>query len=214
MTLIASVLQLDRQAVKALKITDPYSIHRVVYSLFDDVRSEQQKQQSTASGILYADQGGDYAGRRILLLSNRPPKASIENQVVEIMSKPISDSFLQHPQYRFKVVINPTRRDNRTRKLVPMCGREAVCDWFVERAQQSWGFEVSAAHLQVDAINVLQFKDKQQRHITLAQAQVQGVLQVADRQKFIQSFTEGIGRGRAFGCGLLQAVPVLENLFI
>jgi len=29
-TMVASVLNLDRKAVKELKITDPYSIHRVV----------------------------------------------------------------------------------------------------------------------------------------------------------------------------------------
>ncbi|NOU14960.1 MAG: hypothetical protein HOO92_13515, partial [Methylococcaceae bacterium] len=40
----ASVLRLSRSDVKALKITDAYSLHRVVYDLFDDVRSEQQKQ--------------------------------------------------------------------------------------------------------------------------------------------------------------------------
>src|SRR5690606_6883771 len=68
MSLIASVLHLDRRAVKALRITDPYSLHRVIYSLYPDVRSEAAKAASEASGILYADQGGDFYGRKILLL--------------------------------------------------------------------------------------------------------------------------------------------------
>ena len=70
MSLIASVLHLDRQASKALRITDPYSLHRVVFSLYDDVRSVEEKSASQASGILYADQGGDFRGRRILLLAD------------------------------------------------------------------------------------------------------------------------------------------------
>ncbi|TVS17243.1 MAG: type I-E CRISPR-associated protein Cas6/Cse3/CasE, partial [Gammaproteobacteria bacterium] len=37
MNVIASILQLDRRAVKALRITDAYSLHRVVYSLYPDV---------------------------------------------------------------------------------------------------------------------------------------------------------------------------------
>ncbi len=45
--LYASVLHLDRHSIQALKVTDPYSLHRVVYSLFDDVRSEASKQGHT-----------------------------------------------------------------------------------------------------------------------------------------------------------------------
>lgn len=213
MTLIASVLHLDRQAIKALKITSPYSLHRVVYSLFEDVRSEQEKQASTTSGILYAEQGGDYKSRKILLLSNRSPKEKVDGLYGEVQSKAISDSFLRHTHYRFKVLVNPTKRDSASKKLLPIRGRETVHDWFAERAKTSWGFEVLPAQLQVDSINVLQFKDKNQRDITMAQAQVQGVLQVTDQQQFINSFSQGIGRGRAFGCGLLQLVPFVENPF-
>lgn len=213
MTLVASVLHLDRQAIKALKITDPYSLHRVVYSLFEDVRSEQEKQASSTSGILYAEQGGDYKSRKILLLSNRSPKEKVDGKYGEVQSKAISDSFLHHSNYRFKVIVNPTKRDSASRKLVPIRGREAIHGWFAERAKTSWGFEVSPAQLQVDSINVLQFKDKNQRAITMAQASVQGTLQVTDQQQFINSFSQGIGRGRAFGCGLLQLVPLLENPF-
>lgn len=213
MTLIASVLHLDRKAIKALKITDPYSLHRVVYSLFEDVRSEQEKQASSTSGILYAEQAGDYKSRKILLLSNRSPKEKVDGKYGEVQSKAISDSFLHHSNYRFKVIVNPTKRDSASRKLVPIRGREAIHDWFAERAKTSWGFEVLPDQLQVDSINVLQFKDKSQRDITMAQASVQGTLQVTDQQQFINSFSQGIGRGRAFGCGLLQLVPLLENPF-
>lgn len=213
MKLIASVLHLDRKAVQALKINDAYGLHKAVYSLFPDVRSAEEKQASKPSGFLYADQGGDYKSRKILLLSDREPMAQIDNQYGEVQSKIISPSFLQHDTYRFKAVVNPTCRDSASRKLVPIKGRDAIAQWFMERAQASWGFNVVPLQLQVDSTDVLSFKDKAQRQITLAQAQIQGVLQVADRQQFIQSFSQGIGRGRAFGCGLLQIVPFVENPF-
>ena len=76
MSIIASVLTLSRRDISALKITDPYSIHRVVFSLFEDVRSEADKVAGMSSGILFADLGGDHESRRILLLSNRPPAAA------------------------------------------------------------------------------------------------------------------------------------------
>lgn len=213
MSLIASVLHLDRKAVQALKINDAYALHKAVYSLFTDVRSTSEKQQSKPSGFLYADQGGDYKSRKILLLSDRQPQEQINDLYGEVQSKAISPEFLQHNQYRFKVVVNPTRRDSASRKLIPVKGRPAIADWFAARAEQSWGFKLQRPQLQIDSINVLQFKDKQQRAITLTQAQVQGVLVVTDQQQFIESFSQGIGRGRAFGCGLLQIVPILDSPF-
>lgn len=213
MKLIASVLHLDRKAVQALKINDAYGLHKAVYSLFPDVRSAAEKQASKPSGFLYADQGGNYKSRKILLLSDREPMAQIDSQYGEVQSKIISPDFLQHEAYRFKVVINPTRRDSASRKLVPVKGRDAIAQWLIERAPASWGFSVVPSQLQVDGTDVLSFKDKAQRQITLAQAQIQGRLQVTDRQQFMQSFSQGIGRGRAFGCGLLQLVPFVENPF-
>lgn len=213
MNLIASVLHLTRADIKALKITDPYSLHRVVYSLYADTRSEDEKNASKASGILYADQGGDFQHRKILLLADREPAAQIDGQYGEVQSKTVSPDFLQHKRYRFKVIVNPTRRDNASRKLIPVKGREAIAEWFLERSESSWGFEASSEHLQVDNVQVMQFKDKAQRKITLSQAQIQGILKVTDRDRFIQSFRQGIGRGRAFGCGLLQIAPITESLF-
>ncbi len=52
MTLYASILSLKRNDIQTLRVTDPYSVHRMVYSLFEDVRSAEQKANHTGSGIL------------------------------------------------------------------------------------------------------------------------------------------------------------------
>jgi len=213
MSMIASVLHLDRPAMKALSITDAYSLHSVVYSLYEDVRNPEEKTASESSGILYADQGGDYKGRKILMLANRQPMDAVEGRHGEVQSKPIPDNFLEHSQYRFKVIINPTRRESASRKLMPVRGREDISQWFAERAIDSWGFSVVTEHLQVDKIEIHQFKDKQQRQVTIAQAHVQGLLHINDPAQFKHSFSRGIGRARAYGCGLLQIVPIIDNPF-
>lgn len=213
MKLIASVLHLSRADIQALKITDAYSLHRTVYSLYPDIRSEAEKADSQSSGILFADQGGDFQHRKILLLANRPPAERLEDGYGEVQSRPIPDDFLSHRHYRFKVIINPTRRENSSGKIKPVKGRDVIGQWFLQRAPQSWGFAASTEHLQIDKVQVLQFKDKAQRPVTLAQAHVQGQLTVTDPIQFARSFAQGIGRGRAFGCGLLQIVPLLDNPF-
>ncbi|MCG9063933.1 type I-E CRISPR-associated protein Cas6/Cse3/CasE [Laribacter hongkongensis] len=209
-TLIASVLHLSRQDCQALRLSDPYSLHRVVYSLFPDVRSDAGKLASEASGIQFADLGGDVRGRKVLLLSDRAPAANVDGRHGEVNSRPLPAGFLDHQMYRFRIVINPTRRDNVSKKLLPVKGREAIADWFMTRAETSWGFIADPAALQVERVEVLRFKEKAQRDVTLAQAHITGVLRVADADTFRQSVARGIGRGRAFGCGLLQIVPITE----
>ena len=211
--MIASVLHLDRRAIQALRITDAYSMHRVVYSLYEDTRDAKAKFASESSGILYADQGGDARGRKVLMLANRTPVNAVQGLYGEVKSKAIPEDFLKHQQYHFKVIVNPTRRDSNSRKLVPVKGRESVAEWFKERAEVSWGFDLASSPLQIDKIEIQQFKDKQQRQVTIAQAHIQGLLRITDQEKFTCSFKQGIGRARAYGCGLLQIAPILENPF-
>jgi CRISPR system Cascade subunit CasE len=201
----AAGLRLSRNDVKALKITDAYSLHRVVYDLFDDIRSPQQKQASLPSGILYADKGGDFHSRLILMLANRPPNPAPKHGEVE--SKAIAAAFLQHNRYTFEVAVNPGKRDKQTGKIVAVRGREAINAWFVDRAEKSWGFKVNPINLQIEKMAVQSFK-KDNQIVTHGSATFKGELQVIDREKFSQSFRQGIGRGRAFGFGLLQIVPL------
>jgi CRISPR system Cascade subunit CasE len=128
--------------------------------------------------------------------------------------KKIADSFLDYDNYRFEVVVNPTKRDNKTGKLLAIkkladdeeSTRQKIAKWFTDKAPQ-WGFTVTPEHLEVREIEVKRFK-KGGHEVTQAQAKVLGRLTVIDRSAFVQSFQHGIGRGKAFGCGLLQIVPI------
>ncbi|UAN18695.1 type I-E CRISPR-associated protein Cas6/Cse3/CasE [Enterobacter asburiae] len=211
--LFASALHLDRAAVKALKMTDAYSLHRVVYSLFSDERTETEKYSHIQSGIVYADKGGDFCSRKVLIVSDRQPATQVEGKYGKVISTPISDSFLAHSRYRFQVQVNPVRKDKQSGKRVAVKGHIDIAQWFLQRAANSWGFEVAPQTLQIDAIEVLQFQDKVGRQVTIGKAHIQGQLTVTNLQQFHHSFKNGIGKGRAFGCGLLQIVPIIDNPF-
>jgi CRISPR system Cascade subunit CasE len=201
----ASVLVLSRKDVKILNIKDAYSLHKTVYGLFEDIRSQVEKNNSTRSGIVYADKGGDFNTRRILMLSNRKPHQT--PQFGEVQTKPIHANFLSHPSYAFEITLNPGKRDKRTGKVVPIRGREAIEHWFKVRAPESWGFSVNPTNLQIENLSVQTF-EKGGQAVTHGSAVLKGTLTVVDRERFVQSFTQGIGRGRAFGFGLLQIQPL------
>ena len=209
MTLFASVLTLNRADVQALQITDPYSLHRVVYSLFEDVRTQDEKAGAVRSGILYAEREGNAKERCIVMLSDRLPSASAVTRhggsAGTVRSQALPLKFLEHERYHFKVVVNPTRRDNATKKLVPIRLHSEIENWFSSRGAKNWGFE--ATSLAIERVDVLRFSGKNQQALTLSHAHIGGQLLVTDRSLFQQSFAQGLGRNSAFGCGLLQLVP-------
>lgn len=204
--MIASLLSLTRSDIKSLKITDTYSLHRIIYDLFEDIRTEQQKKCGEQSGFLYVDKGGDWNHRKILLLSNREPKTPEHGQLI---SKKIDESFINYDWYQFEITINPTKREKTTGKIIAIRERKQIIQWFIEKSHKSWGFSVESHNLQIINKGITSF-NKKGNNVTLGYATLIGKLKVIDRDIFIKSFKQGIGRGRTFGFGLLQIVPIFN----
>lgn len=205
--MIVTLLSLNVVDLAFLRITDAYSLHRVVYDLFEDERTEGQKHISKSCGFLFVDKGGSQTIRNILILSNRPPQ---KLRYGEINSKHISNEFLTHDKYSFEVVLNPTKRDCISGKTIAIRGRKTISQWFVDKAPKSWGFRVEPESLQVQNMDVKTFVKKGHK-VTLNSANLMGTIIITDRTKFVESFQKGIGRGRAFGFGLLQIIPLLKS---
>lgn len=208
MTLLASQLLLSRKDIAELRIHDAYALHRVVYSLFENVR-ENSTHPGESAGLLYADAGMLDRHRRILLLSNRPPRSRVADRYGRIDSKPIAPSFLSHDRYRLQVVANPVVERNGHRE--PIRKVEQIKQWFVDRAP-SWGFDVDQESLDATVPTVQRIQAPSGHKLSVSQSRITGVLSVKDRERFIASFQSGIGRARAFGCGLLQVKPIISSL--
>lgn len=194
--MIASLYRLTRADIKALKITDAYSLHRAVYSLFP-------KTEEAGRDFLYADKGGDLWERKVLLISCRIPEKPVHGTVE---SKLIPEAFLSHDHYGFEIVVNPVKRDNATKKLVPIRDKEDLISWFLSKAP-SFGFLVDPQSLQIQHVGVQRFQ-KDAGAVTHGSATFLGRLQVTDRAAFRKSFRQGIGRAKGFGFGLLQIIPL------
>ena len=198
--MIASVLKLNRSDCRALKLKDAYSVHKIVYSLFP-------KQDDQLRDFIYADKGGDWNSRLILILSERKPEIPNFGKIV---SREVFESFLGWNYYGFEVVVNPTQRNGPSKKTTPIRGQEDLHRWFIQKAP-SWGFEVEPDSLQISHTGVLNFEKVKDGKIfaqTHGSATFVGKLKVIDKYIFVKSFKQGIGRAKGFGFGLLQIVPI------
>ena len=202
--MIASVLTLNRAECQTLNITDAYSIHRVVYSLFP-------AQEGQTRDFLFADKDGDFHGRKILILSRRSPEPL---QLGCVESKEIPPAFLDHAVYGFEVRMNPTKREKATGRTVAVRGTESLLSWFCDKAPSAYGFEVlkdgqGTPLVQVQGIGVQRF-EKDGAVVVHGEATFIGKLRVIDRESFKKAFEDGMGRAKGFGFGLLQIVPLSD----
>lgn len=194
--MFATMLSLSRSDCRALNLRDTYGLHRIVYSLFP-------AEPDNSRDFLFVEKGGDQRHRRILILSRRRP---LDSGYGTMVSKEVPEYFLQHDRYRFEVVLNPVRRNAGTGRLEAVRGRERLLEWFMEKAP-GLGFGVACESLQVDHIGVVTYR-RNGAVCTHNKATFSGTLAVTQREAFIHSFRNGIGRAKAFGFGLLQLVPI------
>jgi len=80
--------------------------------------------------------------------------------------------------------------------------------WFTERAAR-WGFGVEeddGAAPRIIGRTTRRFR-RGPETVTLAQATFGGRLTVTDREAFVDALRTGMGRGKAYGCGLMTLAP-------
>lgn len=201
MQLHATQLILTPMAQVRLKITDPYSIHRVVMDLFP--RRYDDQGMEFPSNIQWVDCGERIFGREIRILSKVSPNIQeIKNSIIDdvrVTTNPIPESFFDKECYRFSLVANPFVC-KLGGKRVPIMDELGIGGWIESKAEKS-GFMI--IEKEIDKIRPLIF-NKGKNKITLHTARISGVLRVQDKDKFLEAVERGIGKGRAWGLGLMQ----------
>lgn len=88
--------------------------------------------------------------------------------------------------------------------------------WFVDRTvpeRATWGFALvpgeSGPNVRITARRHLRFrKPSGGAPVSIDAVTYEGLLTVTDREVFLRSLTSGIGKAKAYGCGLLTLAPV------
>lgn len=192
--MIISKLFLDVHALKHYRMKDDgYSLHKLIYSLFPGDERD----------FLYYDYGMDEYGRTILIESHSSP---LVPEVGSLESKRVAPEFYSHDRYGFQVLVNPVIKKKENPSLIPVRGDEAVRKWIIDRLE-SWGFSVDWDSLEIEEKSVLVIH-KGENCLVYNRYLLRGSLFVLDRANFIQSCEMGIGRGKAFGFGMLQIRPL------
>lgn len=140
------------------------------------------------------------------------PGESAETRDYETMLKRITENSL----WQFKLCANPvliqsTKNSNTKRgKVKGLNSYKERMDWLLKK-QKDFGFSVNLDKTGIVSSRFLSFKKAGNNSpVSLTECVFTGILKVTDVELFRKALCEGIGKGKAYGMGLLTIVPVYE----
>ncbi|KKW67379.1 CRISPR-associated protein Cse3 [Lampropedia cohaerens] len=195
-------LTLDpRNAQVRRDLANPYDMHRSL------VRAFVQNEEQTPPRFLWRlEPQINWQALPVLLVQSSEAADWSHLKAVPnyLKREPEEKAFTLHawllPQqrYRFRLLANPTVA--RERKRYGIASQEAQLEWLSKQGQRQ-GFSIESAV--VIASDVLKAR-KQTHVISLQRACYEGNLVATDVASFANAIQNGIGPGKAFGCGLLS----------
>lgn len=116
---------------------------------------------------------------------------------------------------RFRVKLNTVKSDShegekaglKRGRLFPIVNQEDLVRFLIDRSEKN-GFKVEENDFVVVEKGFEKLQKKNMKPLDLAMATYEGNLVVTDKEKFIKALTEGIGKKKAYGFGMMTVIPI------
>ena len=126
---------------------------------------------------------------------------------------PLLERISEGSEWQFRLTANPTKscarpgEGNSRGKVLAHCTVGYQEQWLLERAEKH-GFCITAGEFAVTESRWLKFSkgNERGRSVSLLSVTYEGILRVTDAELFCQLLTEGMGRGKAYGLGLMTVM--------
>lgn len=185
-----------------------YELHRTIMSAFPNENGNAR----TKHDILYRIESDTKKNTvPILVQSLIEPKWSLLGDRHDSMRTKIKhvngyiDGMHDGMIYRFKLEANPTRTVHKNR--IPIITDDYIGTWLQRKGTQH-GFQPLSFSTTRSIITPVKKKGLRTYNITLNTVIFDGILKVVNEQLFRQCMIHGIGRGKAFGFGLLSIAVI------
>ncbi|RPK70248.1 CRISPR-associated endoribonuclease Cse3 [Streptomyces sp. ADI97-07] len=192
-------------------------MHRRIMSLFP---SNAGPDPRARFGILFRTEDTP-AGPHLLIQSNQEPDTKLlPHSYGTALSRPLDaliDAIRPGLTIRYRCVASPVRKPGATTRalynlppVVPLTGA-AADEWWLRQADQG-GLKPLTHHSHpLDAVRGQRRPDNAPpQHIRHARTQFDGTAAIIDTDLLQAAILGGIGRGKAYGCGLLSIAPARQ----
>ncbi|WBT08236.1 type I-E CRISPR-associated protein Cas6/Cse3/CasE [Corynebacterium sp. SCR221107] len=205
-TLTRVLLNPERRQARRL-ITNPQVMHAAVRAAFPPDLNESARvlwrlDKREHEHVLYI------VGPEASDASHIVEQAGWATRPAEIANyAPFADALLRGQHWNFELVANPTKsvpvKGGKRGKVVPLVGDEGQSAWLLDRAQRHGFVAKECVIVERNHLRFAKSAEDNRRKVTLGTVRYRGVLEVTSPELLRAALFGGIGRGRAYGCGLL-----------
>lgn len=115
-------------------------------------------------------------------------------------------------KWRFRITANPTksvpdRKDGNRGKVYAHITKDHQKKWIMDRSEKN-GFLLTDDSYDVVQEKWFRFYKRESRTISLLAVTYEGILEVTDTELFRNALISGIGRGKAYGMGLITVMHI------
>jgi CRISPR system Cascade subunit CasE len=184
-------------------LSNIHHLHQRIMQAFPDV--EQNKVRADWDILFRLEPDSNIvlvqSGDEVLPDWNRLPNGYLlDRKIVPFVIH--SDNLQSGKLFHFRLKANPSKRLKETRKTVGLYSQSDQIAW-LERQAAARGFQIQMVDV-VPTANVFGKKKGNNSPIKIHTAIFQGILEVRDADLLLTAVREGIGRAKAYGCGLLS----------
>jgi CRISPR system Cascade subunit CasE len=200
----------DLRSPDALRdLRDAVRLHRRIMALFPSGLGPQARQNA---GILFRIEETQ-AGVFVLIQSAlEPSPAALPRSYGTIRSKPLTpllNALAPGRRVRYRITANATRKlglnttAGRPKEVVPLHGPEAEAWW--QRQAESCGLALHT--VESTPLDQAAGTRRDANRVVHARTRFDGLATITDPAALSSRLRTGIGRGKAYGCGLLTLAP-------
>lgn len=177
--------------------SDRDAVHRATMTLFDPQLPGDAGFRRAASAILYRVEGD----RRnpYLLIQSYVALASTNESLVRTDLSGLIQRLTPGTAVMFRMDINAVRCQSRSTRRLPVPEPE-IPEWLTGTTMSRGLSEIAVGNLRVSTLRA--------GRTPLRIARVNGTAVVRDHEALVALIGEGVGRARAYGCGLLSMLPI------
>lgn len=205
-----SRISLDRYNRNTLRaLSSPSMFHGAIEHSFEGDRKRNLWRIDCLGNQLY-----------LLLLSDCEPELSSfcsqfgykeSSYEIKVYDR-LLDRIKNGDKWHFRLTANPTKsmphQKNRERgKVAAHVTTDFQKKWLIKKSEKN-GFSVTENSFDIVQNRWFRFYKKESKAISLLSVTYEGILEVTDADLFRNALTNGIGRGKAYGMGLLTIMKV------
>lgn len=200
----------DRTKIRDL--THVGAFHSWVEDSFPDEKNELRTRKLWRMDKLH---GKDYL---TIVSQSIPDKDRLERYGVKNTAatkdyEPFLKSIKDGDRMFFKVTLNPviskSEGAGKRGRAVPCKDDKSRMEYFMERSEKN-GFELNREEFTITEKGVFILKKAKSSNIKFVKAVYQGKLTVSDAEKFREMLSQGIGKHKAYGFGLMSVIPMVD----